>query len=425
MALVGEWTMIKIKKYLLYILVLTYCFGFVVNTPIAALSEGDEIYYPYYSSATGCSPSGSVSASGEINNADYAGREILNDAQLEQIDDNRPFYEEAAQEHDVPWALLAVIHLLETGLARRNPGNGQGIYQFYNGDGGPYPEGEVTDEEFRRQTLFMAERVKTDFSQRTPIEENREISTSNSQPDAIKDLFFSYNGRASVYINQAVQLGFDRDTQGFEGSPYVMNIADRERDPAFNPTSWGQIKTDGGSLSYPANSQHGAFVVYSALAGLQGGISCSNGITGALGERIVQIARRELDAGANEADGSYLKYTDNNHLAWCAYFVSWVLREAGRPFEEGPIPAVASMLAYARDNGFFHEPTEQGFEPRPGDIAIYKEGVGPYPSHVNIVVSYDASTETYVSIGGNESNTIKEATQSMNSPALTGFMRIE
>lgn len=48
-----------------------------------------------------------------------------------------------------------------------------------------------------------------------------------------------------------------------------MNRADWLRDPTLEPTksnrTWGQIKNDGGSVSYPANNDYGAFVVYCAI----------------------------------------------------------------------------------------------------------------------------------------------------------------
>jgi hypothetical protein len=144
----------------------------------------------------------------------------------------------------------------------------------------------------------------------------------------------------------------------------------------------------------------------------------------ATGGTIVEIAQRELQSGANETDGSYLKYTGGAHAAWCAYFVSWVLNEAGKPFEGGTIAAVTGVLAYAQNKGYYHPKGESGFTPQPGDIAIYNEGLSPYPSHVNIVISYDAGTGKYTSIGGNEGNTIKQAMWDASLPALTGFMRI-
>src|SRR5690606_14943390 len=106
-------------------------------------------------------------------NLDYRGDPVFNEAQLQAINENRPIYEQAAQEYDIPWQIIASIHSSETNLKRYNPGNGQGVYQFYNGDGGPYPTGDVNEAEFLRQTKFMAERIKNDFSQRTPISENK------------------------------------------------------------------------------------------------------------------------------------------------------------------------------------------------------------------------------------------------------------
>ena len=56
---------------------------------------------------------------------------------------------------------------------------------------------------------------------------------------------------------------------GISDTPYVMNRADYMRDPTVEPTksnrTWGQIKSDGSSITYPANSNYGAFVVYSAI----------------------------------------------------------------------------------------------------------------------------------------------------------------
>ena len=100
-----------------------------------------------------------------------------------------------------------------------------------------------------------------------PILTANELSLVNSN---VKYTFFAYNGIATVYKTQATSLGFsDAQAKNGEGSPYVMNRADAKRDPTVEPTksnnTWGQIKTDNGSLSYPANTDYGAYVVYCAL----------------------------------------------------------------------------------------------------------------------------------------------------------------
>jgi hypothetical protein len=160
--------------------------------------------------------------------------------------------------------------------------------------------------------------------------------------------------------------------------------------------------------------------------GLSGGSECVN----PSGGTVVEIAEREFAAGARMSDDSYLKYTTGRAEAWCAWFVSWVYKESGNPFSGGTgdggwaYPSVSGMHQYAISQGWFHEKGAAGFTPQPGDIAIYNEGVGAYPSHVNIVISYDAGSGAYVAIGGNEGSAIQKQEHSMASASLTGFMRV-
>jgi hypothetical protein len=161
-----------------------------------------------------------------------------------------------------------------------------------------------------------------------------------------------------------------------------------------------------------------------APADVNTGVSVGGCTSSSAVAAIVRIAQQELAGGANERDGSYFKYTGGVTAPWCGYFASWVFEQAGKPFEGGALPAVSGMLDYAIQHSYFHPRGEAGFTPQPGDIAIYKEGLAPYPSHVNIVISYDASTNKYTSIGGNEGDSIKQNTWSTDLSALTGFMRV-
>lgn len=235
------------------------------------------------SSLSGASqqPFGSVPASSGVNltstNRGYNGQEVFTQDDLAKIEQNKPFYIVASQENDVPWQLIAVIHKNETSLGRTNPGNGQGIYQFYSGAGGPYPAGPVSDQEFQRQTSFMASRLQQDFVTRNHPQNQGPLKASGTPDNVIKDTLFSYNGRSARYKQQAVSLGFVDDSQGYEGSPYVMNKADAKRDPATAaPGTWGQVKRDGGPIEYPANDIWGAWVQYAALAGISGDASASS-----------------------------------------------------------------------------------------------------------------------------------------------------
>lgn len=339
---------------------------------------------------------------------DYAGRAILNQAQIDAIEDNKSVYEEAAKEADIPWAMLAVIHLRETNLGKVNPGNGQGIYQNSTASEGEYPEGEVTDAEFLKQTKWAANFLKG----KAP--DGEKLTEDNIA--AIKDTFFGYNGRASVYTEQAKEFGF---SEGYEGSPYVVNKIDAERDPGKSPETWGQIKQDGGPIEYPANEDYGAFVVYASIMGIQLG-GC---LGGGLADRMAQIAISEWELWESGAmspgfragsSDSFSKYMNNQGaFDWCAMFASWVMTEAGQPLVGGNR---GSFESYAEG---FREPAKMdqnnfvvhnrvngydGYTPKPGDFATFNwdGNMSGKASHVNIIVEYNAENNTITTIGGNE-----------------------
>jgi len=252
-------------------------------TPILALTE-DEVekfsqnniifYDPSSGSSWGCTGSNTPTTG----NTDHAGNTILNDTQLAAITENQPTYEKVGNDYGIPWAVFAVIHLRESGLARNNPSNRLGIYQIT--DGVHYYEptsSPVSDAEFERQTRDAADHLQGKINAN-----NLSSGLAAGEPDAVKKLFFAYNGMAGVYVTQALNLGFSsEEASNGEGSPYVMNRADARRDPTVEPTksnrTWGQIKRDYGSIEYPANSDYGAFVVYASLAGLSIGCGMTEG----------------------------------------------------------------------------------------------------------------------------------------------------
>jgi lysophospholipase L1-like esterase len=210
-------------------------------------------------------------------NRGYNGEEVFSQEDLNKIEQNKPFYLVSSQSSDVPWQLIAVIHKRESGLGRNNPGNGQGIYQFYNKEGGPYPAGPVSDGEFQRQTDILSKRLQQDYVTRNHPKNLGPLRSSGTPDNVIKDTLFSYNGRSDKYKKQAIQLGFTDESQGYEGSPYVMNKADAKRDPATAaPGTWGQVKVDRGPIVYPANKDWGAWPQFAALTGMSGDFSTSS-----------------------------------------------------------------------------------------------------------------------------------------------------
>ena len=266
MALVHEWKMMR--KSAIY-LCLACIVGFTSTTPASASLFNNANSVEYYDSEA--APCTYASAAQSGSNSDYRGRDILTESQLATIKKYQPVYETAAKSAGIPWQILATVHLRETGLGLTNPTNGQGIYQDFarlysvdvNGKPTPgedYPSGPVSQRVFEIQTnnaaKFITSKTKKDLT--------------SGDDAAVKDVFFAYNGRATSYVQQAMQLGFT-ENEGYEGSPYVMNKFDERRDPEYAKSgTWGQIKSDGGSIQYPANADYGAYVIFLSLGGSVG-----------------------------------------------------------------------------------------------------------------------------------------------------------
>lgn len=178
-----------------------------------------------------------------------------------QVAINKPDYVAVSDQTGVPWEMLAAIHYRETSFSRSNPSNGQGIFQFVNGDGGPYPPGPVTAEEFQRQLRYMANRIQSDYVYRGSLNYSKRPLTKNeTEYFRIQDTLYSYNGRSGQYAQQAAQYGFSPVYQPFEGSPYVMNRFDCPR------ASMGLITQDYGSID-GLDTRYGAFTLYARLKG--------------------------------------------------------------------------------------------------------------------------------------------------------------
>lgn len=177
------------------------------------------------------------------------------------VNTNKSFYVQAMNETGVPWEMLAAIHYRETNFSHSNPSNGQGIFQFVNADGGPYPPGPVSDAEFYRQLKFMAGKLQNDYVWRGSVpRERRQLRANETNMMIVKDTLFSYNGRASVYADQAVTFGYNRELQPYEGSPYVMNRFDCPR------ARMGMITKDYGSLD-GTDTRYGTFTIFARLKG--------------------------------------------------------------------------------------------------------------------------------------------------------------
>jgi len=168
----------------------------------------------------------------------------------------------------------------------------------------------------------------------------------------------------------------------------------------------------------------------SASVGTDSGCGSSGAVSGTRA-KIVEIAQQEFNAGASEANGQYTKYTMGRQEAWCADFVSWVMKEAGLPFKDGVdgwnIASAAGIQNHFEkevDGSKWH-PIGEGYRPRQGDVVVHNDDRGALPTHVNFVVSVDANGQI-TTLGGNEGNKIgKGQPSSTDQSGITGYGSID
>lgn len=137
--------------------------------------------------------------------------------------------------------------------------------------------------------------------------------------------------------------------------------------------------------------------------------------TTTLADRILALARAELDAGVCESGGPNCglpstRYMGGRTEPWCAWWVAWLYREAGRPLPGDRIPdgracALASVAHMERVFG------EHGWlvqRPRRGDIVFFGDrgnSDGGRGRHVALVER--ETPQLIVTIGGNEGDRVQ------------------
>lgn len=224
--------------------------------------------------AWGGSGGSSGAAAGNGTNKNYAGDEVFSSDEMKKIEENKPFYEAAAQKYGFKWQLLAAIHSMENSLKRTNDSNGQGAYQLYSYTNGGknsnafLPAGSITDAEFTRQT---------DIASSFIIQKAKDVGADFTTDDGIKKLLFGYNGMSDKYKKKALAMGFSQEeANNGEGSQYVMNRFDARRDPTSSQMdkNWPGLYVSDLNYSATATSKRfGAYVRYVALGG-SGDNSC-------------------------------------------------------------------------------------------------------------------------------------------------------
>lgn len=132
---------------------------------------------------------------------------------------------------------------------------------------------------------------------------------------------------------------------------------------------------------------------------------CS-GVNGPTRTKVVALAEKEYaawESGAKKPGDDFKEYTYGVAGEWCAWFVSWIYKDAGYPVNNDSKPFysyVGDLVDLAKKNEKFEwHPKDDTYIPQPGDIAIYGDGKTFY--HTNIVISAEG-VNSITTIGGNE-----------------------
>lgn len=178
-----------------------------------------------------------------------------------------------------------------------------------------------------------------------------------------------------------------------------------------------------GAPSYATPALSGS---YPAGAAPAYGVTGAAGTSGeAIGARIVQIAesqagQAEQPPGSNEspAIATYRSATAGSipGAPWCAYFASWVARQAGEPIgSEGQgLGAVSEIWSWAQSTGraIANGP---GVVPKPGDLIVFGD------EHVGIVRGVLPNGEI-ATVEGNYENKVALNVRSPSEP--TGYVEM-
>ena len=286
-------------------------------------------YYDGKASGGGCNSPLDLS-----NNTLYNGEPVIDQASLKRIEENKPVYEAAANEQGFEWQILAAIHGMESSFVNnKNPkGNSQGVYQFLELDG-MFPAGQkISPAEFEKQTKMAAEQIRKNYSQGLDLSVENDIKRMfynyNSGPKGSK--LYNDNARKWLhYTEEQIKIG--------EGSPYVMNLADEQRDSRHNE-HWQEFHCDHNCIDR-ATVRPGAFLIYKALGG-RGSASGNNCTGGETGNLIADTAISFSWPEGQEAEAVKLNMVDKyeealkiantgNHVyhgASCDVFVTTVMR---------------------------------------------------------------------------------------------------
>ena len=158
----------------------------------------------------------------------YNGEQILTPEELNKVTQKKSVYEDVARDYDIPWQVLAAINYRENNF------------------------NEIKKDHLKE----IGDKIKTNYMSGVNLKSS----------DGIKQLFHNYSGISESYSANARDLGFSENAGLIgEASPYVMNLADANRD-SRNNSEWEAI-INKSSDPEREKTLRGAFLVYALLGG--------------------------------------------------------------------------------------------------------------------------------------------------------------
>jgi hypothetical protein len=140
-----------------------------------------------------------------------------------------------------------------------------------------------------------------------------------------------------------------------------------------------------------------------------------------------QVGFREDPKGSNRGV-DVDKYTGARAEPWCAHFVAWVFREAGRPIPGDVVPnrkRANPLASVSHTERVFGEHGWLVREPAPGDVIFFKtrgrSDAGP-GRHIGIVVGVDL---THVDVvDGNWADRVSKRRVRRDDPEIANYGRL-
>ena len=139
-----------------------------------------------------------------------------------------------------------------------------------------------------------------------------------------------------------------------------------------------------------------------------------------------QIGVREQPKGSNRGPVVDV-YTGKRPEPWCAHFVAWCFRQAGRPIpgDVEPAPKRANPLASVSfTERVFKEHGWAVMEPAPGDVVFFttrgRSDRGP-GRHIGIVV--EVNLTHVVVVDGNWGDAVSKHSVRRDDPTVAGYGR--